>query len=226
MSFRFRAVIATAVFFSLAGLASQGVASSVAPDEQLLPIAATLLQLPGDESVPAAVAAQPAVLVEPVAPAPLATPEVSAPVLAVEQPDDQTVYPTLAAAMAAQTNADDDAQLRCLAGAIYYESRGEPLAGQLAVAEVILNRAQTGRFGASACAVVTAPGQFSFVRGGHVPTPPQNADYRVAVALAKVATKDVWQSPASHALYFHARRVSPGWSRARVAAIGNHVFYR
>lgn len=225
MSFPVRAVLATATFISLAGFAAQGSASAIAPDEQLLPIAATLLQLSGDAAVPAAPMLKPAVIVQPTTAAPPTNSD-APPVVAEQQPDDQVAFPTLAAAVAAQPASTDDAQLRCLAGAIYYESRGEPLAGQLAVAEVILNRAQNGRFGTSACAVVTAPGQFSFVRGGRVPAPPQNADYRTAMAIAQVASNDAWTSPAPKALYFHARRVAPGWSRARVAAIGNHVFYR
>ena len=137
-------------------------------------------------------------------------------------------YPTLAAAVAAQdTSVDADEQLRCLAGAIYFESKGEPLVGQLAVARVILNRAEAGRFGGSPCAVVKQRGQFSFVRGGRIPAIDTNRPaYRTAVAVAKVAIADAWDSSAGRALYFHARRVSPRWNHTRVAAIGNHIFYR
>ena len=142
-----------------------------------------------------------------------------------EQPGDVVAYPTLAAAVAAQsTSHDDDAALRCLAGAIYFESRGEPLAGQLGVAQVILNRANSGRFADSVCGVVTQPGQFGFVRGGRVPPIAENADYRRAVAVAKVAMKDAWDGAAEHALFFNTSR--PGGARVKVAAIGNHVFYR
>ena len=117
--------------------------------------------------------------------------------------------------------------LTCLAGAIYYESKGEPLAGQLAVADVILNRAHSGRFPTSVCSVVTQPGQFSFVRHGHIPpVAPDRAAYRTAVAVAQVALQKAWDSPAPQALYFHARHVAPHWDRAQVAAIGNHLFYR
>lgn len=140
---------------------------------------------------------------------------------------DETVYPTLAAAVAAQSTQAEDEQLRCLAGAIYFESKGEPLAGQLAVAEVILNRAEAGRFGDNVCEVVKQPGQFSFVRGGRIPAiDAGRAAYRTAIAVAKVAMADAWDSAAGRALYFHARRVSPRWNRTRVASIGNHIFYR
>src|SRR3546814_6095221 len=62
-----------------------------------------------------------------------------------------------------------DPELRCLAGAVYFESRGESLAGQLAVARVIINRAESGRFPTSYCGVVLQRSQFSFVRGGKMP---------------------------------------------------------
>ena len=113
-----------------------------------------------------------------------------------------------------------------MAGAIYFEAKGEPLPGQLAVAEVILNRTKSGRFPKSVCSVVTQPGQFSFVRGGRIPEVAQNRQYQTAVAVARVALGDMWDSPAADAMYFHARRVAPSWGRKTVATIGNHVFYR
>lgn len=119
-----------------------------------------------------------------------------------------------------------DSELNCLAVGVYYEAKGEPLAGQLAVADVILNRTTSGRFPRSVCGVIRQHGQFSFVRGGTMPTPPANAQWRRAMAVAQVAQKDLWDSPVEDALYFHARYVSPGWNRARVGTIGNHVFYR
>ena len=136
-------------------------------------------------------------------------------------------YSTLSDAVAAQDHpAEADSELHCLAVGVYYESKGEPLAGQLAVAEVILNRASSGRFARSVCGVLKQRGQFSFVRGGVLPTPPNNAHWRKAMAVAQVARKDLWDSPVDNALYFHARYVSPRWKRARVGTVGNHVFYR
>jgi N-acetylmuramoyl-L-alanine amidase len=115
----------------------------------------------------------------------------------------------------------------CLAGAIYFESKGEPLQGQLAVAEVILNRAKSGRFPSSVCGVILQPGQFSFVRGGGFPPIARNSQgWREAVAITHVARNDEWDSGVGKALFFHARRVSPGWKLQRIAAVGNHVFYR
>lgn len=115
----------------------------------------------------------------------------------------------------------------CLAGAVYFEAKGEPLDGQLAVAQVIINRAKSGRFPGSICGVVFQPSQFSFVRGGGFPPIARGSqNWRSAVAIAKIAQNDMWDSSADDALYFHARRVSPGWKLRRIGAIGNHVFYR
>jgi hypothetical protein len=120
-----------------------------------------------------------------------------------------------------------DEETDCLARAVYYESKGEPLAGQLTVAEVIINRARSGRFASTLCGVVRQRGQFSFVRGGHIPTPPSaSRDWRTAVAIAQIATRDLADGSAPRALFFHARHVSPGWRLTRVATVGNHIFYR
>ncbi len=146
---------------------------------------------------------------------------------AIAEDSDSAAYATLAAAVAAQDAIADDAELNCLAIGVYYESKGEPLEGQLAVAEVILNRAKSGRFPASVCGVLTQRGQFSFVRGGRLPQPPASARaWKTALAVAQVARDDSWDSSVSNALFFHARYVSPGWRRARVGSVGNHIFYR
>jgi spore germination cell wall hydrolase CwlJ-like protein len=140
---------------------------------------------------------------------------------------DTAEYSTLSDAVAAQdAPVDADSELNCLAVGVYYEAKGEPLAGQLAVADVIINRTTSGRFPRTVCGVLKQRGQFSFVRGGSLPTPPANAQWRKAMAVAQVAQKDLWNSPVENALYFHARYVSPRWNRARVGTIGNHVFYR
>jgi hypothetical protein len=122
--------------------------------------------------------------------------------------------------------APEDANLRCVAAGVFYESKGEPLEGQLAVAHVIINRANSGRFASSECGVLTQRGQFSFVHGGVVPTPPSNGEWRTAVAIARIARDGDWASPVPGAMFFHAARLSPGWNRPRLARVGNHVFYR
>ncbi|WP_260581634.1 cell wall hydrolase [Sphingopyxis sp. PET50] len=120
-----------------------------------------------------------------------------------------------------------DPELRCLAGAVYFESRGESLTGQLAVAHVVINRAQSGRFPKSLCGVVHQPSQFSFVRGGKMPAIRESSTlWSNAVAIAQIAREGSWKNQAPGALYFHARHVSPGWRKTRIAQIDNHIFYR
>ena len=162
--------------------------------------------------------------------APLATHE-SAPVLPEPQAEDQAEarngrsLTQLVADFASSST--PDAETDCLARAVYYESKGEPLAGQLSVAEVIINRSESRRFPSTLCGVVRQPGQFSFVRRGYIPQPPQaSRDWRTAVAIARIAMQDLADGSAPNALFFHARRVRPGWRLTRVATIGNHVFYR
>ena len=138
----------------------------------------------------------------------------------------RTGYASLADAVAAQSLEDLDEESRCMAGAIYFEAKGEPLTGQLAVADVILNRIRSGRFASTICSVITQRGQFSFVRDGRVPDIADGAHYRTAIAVARVAMADAWESPAPDALFFHARRISPGWRHEQIATIGNQVFYR
>ena len=118
-------------------------------------------------------------------------------------------------------------QMQCLAGAIYFESKGEPLEGQLAVGRVIVNRAASPRFPSSYCGVVFQRSQFSFVRGGRMPTiNTTSRAWRRAKAIAKIAADGSWDSPAKGALFFHARYVSPGWRLERIAQVSNHIFYR
>lgn len=221
MSFVSRATgpVAIAItLFALLGMSSP----SKAWDMTRMPVAAAVTVIPAIENLSDTVPVPTATL----KPATDTTPdEVS--IAAAPAPAPGLAFASLAAAVAAQdmTGAMSD-ELECLADAVYFESKGEPLSGQLAVAEVIINRTTSGRFPTSICSVVKQPGQFSFVRGGRIPDAPEGQQYRTATAIAKVAMADMWDSPASSALYFHARRVSPGWNRARVATIGNHIFFR
>jgi len=118
-------------------------------------------------------------------------------------------------------------ELNCLAGAIYFESKGETLPGQLAVGRVVVARSKSGRFPSSYCGVVFQPSQFSFVRGQSMPTIKKNSrSWRNAVAIAHIAHEGSWRSPVEGALFFHATHVSPQWRLTRIARVDNHVFYR
>ncbi|WP_336985275.1 cell wall hydrolase [Altererythrobacter aquiaggeris] len=119
--------------------------------------------------------------------------------------------------------------LHCLASAVYFESRGEPLDGQLAVAAVIINRADNRQFPSDYCGVVTQRSQFSFVKGGRIPAPRTGSSaWRKAKAIATIAHEGTWQSEAGDSLYFHATYVKPRWARTKTAraTIRTHVFYR
>jgi len=135
---------------------------------------------------------------------------------------------SLAELVAAQAQPETlSPEMRCLAGAIYFEAKSEPLPGQLAVGRVIVNRTKSGRFPTSYCGVVYQPSQFSFVRGHSMPAiNTTSQDWREAVAIAHIADRGAFRSPVEGALFFHAARVSPSWRATRIARIGNHVFYR
>jgi spore germination cell wall hydrolase CwlJ-like protein len=168
---------------------------------------------------------------------PQGEPELSAPDGSAQSVDTDTddstpeVRPTgdLTSMVAALRASDPGSrELNCLATGIYYESKSEPLAGQLAVGKVIANRANSGgRFPSSYCGVLFQRGQFSFVRGHSLPsTSHSSRQWQTAVAIAKIVDQGLKESSVGNALFFHARYVSPGWRLKRVAAIGNHVFYR
>jgi spore germination cell wall hydrolase CwlJ-like protein len=153
-----------------------------------------------------------------------------APTVEEAQPQDQISEPgaTLAETVARLRSSEAGSrELECLAGAIYFESKSESLQGQLAVGHVIANRAASGRFPSSYCGVVYQRSQFSFVRGRSMPYIPRaSQDWKDAVAIAKIVELQLHPSPVGKAMFFHARRVSPGWRLTRVGTLGNHVFYR
>ena len=122
-----------------------------------------------------------------------------------------------------------DEQQRCLATAVYFESMGESLQGQLAVARVVINRAASGRYPTTMCAVVKQKAQFSFVRAGRFPSiDPACAAWRKAQAIARIAIANASASLPTDVLWYHADYVAPSWGRrlTRVEKIGAHIFYR
>ena len=126
----------------------------------------------------------------------------------------------------AGTSLTDEAN--CLATAVYFEARGESLDGQLAVARVVMNRAASGKYPASWCAVVKQPWQFSFVRNGQFPYADTNCNaWRKAVGIARLAMANVIPSVGTDVLWYHADYVSPSWGRRlnAVSKIGAHIFY-
>jgi spore germination cell wall hydrolase CwlJ-like protein len=127
------------------------------------------------------------------------------------------------------TNAPLDEETNCLATAVYFESRGESLEGQLAVAHVVMNRAASGRYPPDWCGVVKQPAQFSFVRHGQFPyVDTSSAAWQKAEAIAQLAAANVVPSLGSDVLWYHANYVAPSWRRSlqEVEQIGAHIFYR
>jgi N-acetylmuramoyl-L-alanine amidase len=213
-----RAAAIAAMTFSLAGLISHSSpvkASDI--DRTSIPAPASTIQI-----------INPVTQVSVPAPAASVTPQAATvePIPTEQQAEDDH-YNSLAEAVAAQHAEQIDGTQRCLAGAIYFESKGEPLAGQLAVANVIINRSKSGRFPTDVCSVVKQRGQFSFVRGGEIPSIDEGrAAYRTALAVAKIALVAAWESPAPKALFFNTPNRRPAGNVTKIAMIGNHVFYR
>jgi N-acetylmuramoyl-L-alanine amidase len=142
-----------------------------------------------------------------------------------------------AAQRAARRTLQREDDLQCLAQNVYFEARGEPLAGQYAVAEVTLNRTRAQHFPHSICQVVHEtrwdPGRrrqvadFSWVELG-VLTPQDGPAWRQAQRVASATYDDLHEPLVPGALFYHATNVRPAWSRGRtpLATIGNHIFYR
>jgi len=137
-----------------------------------------------------------------------------------------------AAWLAQQPDPKGDAEFECLAKALYFEARGEPVSGQVAVAEVVLNRVDSPRFPETICEVVhearTRSCQFSFMCDGKAETVTDDAAWTVAAKIARAMIDGAPRSLTGGATYFHAGFVRPFWSRtfAKTAEIGGHLFYR
>jgi spore germination cell wall hydrolase CwlJ-like protein len=127
-----------------------------------------------------------------------------------------------------------DAQWQCLAEAIYFESRGEPIAGQIAVAEVVLNRTRSRSFPGTICGV-TKQGvgsgrgcQFSYACDGLSDVMKASAARDRSEKLARLMIDGRPRIVSGGATYFHTRTIRPDWSRKfdRTVTIGQHMFYR
>ena len=111
----------------------------------------------------------------------------------------------------------EERERRCLSTAIYFEARGEPVRGQIAVAQVILNRVRSPQFPQTICGVVYQGQmqkgcQFSFACDGHTDMPRDNDQWALAQDIAKqVTTGQVWLPEVGYSTYYHANYVRPGW---------------
>jgi spore germination cell wall hydrolase CwlJ-like protein len=121
-----------------------------------------------------------------------------------------------------------DREQECLANAVYFEARSEPIEGQLAVAEVVMNRASSGRYPTDLCSVITQKAQFSFIRRGKFPRANRDSEaWKKAVAIAAIARQKLAGTLPSGVLWYHASYVSPKWGKrlTKQTQIGLHIFY-
>lgn len=136
--------------------------------------------------------------------------------------------------LATQPRASGDAQWRCLAEALYFEARGEGMKGQLAVAEVILNRVASPRYPSTVCAVVhQGTGrmnacQFSFTCDGIPDAISEPLAWERAGKIARLMLDGKAPEMTAGATHFHTTQVRPRWAQVfpQTARIGAHLFYR
>jgi len=125
-------------------------------------------------------------------------------------------------------------QMSCLAEALYFEARGEPITGQLAVGEVILNRVEDSRYPSSICKVINQGTgrrfacQFTYTCDGKLETVHERKAYEMALKLAKILITTHDGKLTKGSTHYHSNYVNPKWSKKfeRVAKYGRHIFYR
>ena len=141
-----------------------------------------------------------------------------------------------AAGMAGYVSAEEKLkQLDCLTRNIYWEAASEPFEGKVAVAQVTLNRVESGRFAPTVCGVVYQKNvfyekvvcQFSwFCEGNHKIKAVYQPMWQESELVAKKVLLENFRLPSmKNALYYHADYVNPNWRKARIEKIGNHIFY-
>ena len=133
------------------------------------------------------------------------------------------------------TAAEQTRQLECLTRNIYWEAALEPFEGKVAVAQVTLNRMQSGKFADSVCGVVYQKNvfyekvvcQFSwYCEGNHKMKPVHKPLWRESEEVAKKVLLEGFRLPSmKNALYYHADYVNPGWQLPKIDQIGRHIFY-
>jgi spore germination cell wall hydrolase CwlJ-like protein len=134
------------------------------------------------------------------------------------------------------TTAMRERQLGCLSKNIYYEAGSEPFEGKVAVAQVTLNRVNSGQFPNDVCKTIYQKNvfyekvvcQFSWACDRDSGTsPPNNANYRESQEVAKKVLLEEFRLPGlKEAMYYHADYINPGWKREKITKIGHHIFYK
>ena len=134
------------------------------------------------------------------------------------------------------TMAEREKQLECLANNIYYEAAKEPFEGKVAVAQVTLNRTESGKFPNDICKVVYQKNifmekvvcQFSwYCEAVTRKKPLSNEAYTECYGVAKKVLLEGFRLDGlEEAMYYHANYVNPKWNKQKIATIGNHIFYK
>jgi spore germination cell wall hydrolase CwlJ-like protein len=134
------------------------------------------------------------------------------------------------------TAKERERQLACLSLNIYREAGNEPFEGKVGVAQVTLNRAESGQFPNDVCAVVYQKNkviekvvcQFSwYCDSTHRNRPINQASYKESEEVAKRVLLEDFRLPSlTDALYYHADYVNPNWKLERITKIGRHIFYK
>ena len=127
-----------------------------------------------------------------------------------------------------------DKQMSCLAEALYFEARGEPIIGQLAVGEVILNRVEDRRYPSSICKVINQGTgrrfacQFTYTCDGKLESVHERKPYEMALKIAKILLTTHDRKLTKGSTHYHSNYVNPKWSKKfeRVAKFGRHIFYK
>ena len=123
---------------------------------------------------------------------------------------------------------------KCLADALYFEARGEQIEGQVAVADVIINRKNSSQFPDTICGVVSEGAhkrhacQFSYNCDGKLELIYDKKTYRRIVKLSSMILNGAFSDVTNGATFFHASEVSPSWSKKfkKTRKIGRHIFYK
>ena len=125
-------------------------------------------------------------------------------------------------------------ELKCLSEALYFEARGEQIEGQIAVADVIINRKNSSHFPSTICGVVSEGShrrhacQFSYNCDGKLELIYDKVTYRRIVKLSSMILNGAFSDVTNGATFFHASEVSPSWSKKfkKTRKIGRHIFYK
>jgi spore germination cell wall hydrolase CwlJ-like protein len=107
--------------------------------------------------------------------------------------------------------------------ALYYEARGESQTGKIAVGYVIMNRIRGG-YGSGPCDVVSKPRQFSWY--GKKYKIIEHNRWQECMILSRRILSEKYEDPTNGSIFFHEKRINPGWKYRKIVVIGSHIFYK